>query len=195
MKNLLTTPDNMFKDAFPWQFIILWNWFSGLRCPQGVYVAFWLSKSHHFPDLPALTSRPHAHAIQQSDDRKERFKENCFSELAGSSTIQCYSHCRYIKLVKIYRDCNACAHTHAHTRLGLRAMRPILTVGSSASSGVSGHVRPTEIRLSFRGGIRLWLELEFRFADMETDLLVVSGERWLLNEQQRTLCLLLNGQL
>lgn len=91
-KSFPTALDIMLKDAFLWQHIIFWNWFSGLRSPQGVYVVFWLSKSHYFPDLPAVTSRPHAHIILQSEDNKEKFKEDYFSELAGSFTLQYVTH-------------------------------------------------------------------------------------------------------
>lgn len=93
-------------------------------------------------------------------------------------TLEMYKTCK-----NMLGLCDACVcaylstpHTHIRVSLVLHAMRAALPAGSSTLSGLPGHVGPTEVRPSFTGGISLCLELEFRFADMETHLLVVSKE-------------------
>lgn len=189
----------MLKGASLWHLTCFWNWFSGLGSPQGVDVAFWLSRGHPSPALQSSptdhTLAPFSNQMTERKGSKRIISQNLLAHLLSSMllTLEMYKMCK-----NILGLCDVCVHappTHTRVPLVLHAMRAALPSGFSTLSGLSGLVSPTEVRPSFTGGICWCLELEFRFADTETDLLVVSKENMAFKWAAEDIVLVASGWL
>lgn len=101
----------MLKGASLWHLTCFWNWFSGLGSPQGVDVAFWLSRGHPSPALQSSptdhTLAPFSNQMTERKGSKRIISQNLLAHLLSSMllTLEMYKMCK-----NILGLCDVCVH-------------------------------------------------------------------------------------
>lgn len=146
------------------------------------------------PSPTDRTLTPFSNQMTERKSSKRVISQNPLAHLLSSMllTLEMYKTCKNILgLCRVHtcaRTCTRMCHWHSCHK-GHPSCRLL------ALSGLSAHDGPTEGRPSLRGGICLGLELEFRFADLGTDLLVVSKENMAVKRAVEDLVLVADGWL